>query len=141
MAGICSGMEQNPHLPNSFHPQCLSHYFRCLRCLGVWCIYREGLVPTCMDHTIWLQTEHITFMELVPIELSVIVWGNRWHGHHLHCNCDNEAVVHLLLSRYSRNTNVMHLLQCLFFYEAHYALHISASHSWSGRHTSQSFIM
>ena len=72
--------------------------------------------------------EQITFKELLPIVLSVLTWGRHWRGCHLHCNCDNEAVVHLLSSRYSRNSNIMHLLRCLFFVEAFYAMHISASH-------------
>ena len=91
------------------------------------------------------QNEHITFMELVPIELSVIVWSNWWCGCHLHCNCDSEAVVHLLLSRYSHNANatMLHLLQCLFLYEAYLLCnaHFSITHSWSGQHISRSFIM
>ena len=88
------------------------------------------------------QNEHVTFMELVPIVLSVTVWGKWWHGCHLHCNCNNEAVVHLLLSRYSHNANVMHLLRCFFFYEAYllYNAHFSITHSWSSQHISQSFI-
>ena len=72
--------------------------------------------------------EHITFKELFPIVLAVMVWGREWAGLHLHCSCDNEAVVHVVASRYSRSSDVMHLLRCLFFFEAHYAMHISASH-------------
>ena len=72
--------------------------------------------------------EHITFKELLPIVLSVMTWGGRWHGRRLHCNCDNEGVVHVVASRYSRDSSIMHLLRCLFFLEAYYDMHISASH-------------
>ena len=60
--------------------------------------------------------------------LSVMTWGGRWHGRRLHCNCDNEGVVHVVASRYSRDSSIMHLLRCLFFLEAYYDMHISASH-------------
>ena len=73
-------------------------------------------------------SEQITFKELLPIVLAVIMWGKHWAGLHLHCNCDNEAVVHILASCYTRDSSVMHLLRCLFFYEAYYAMHISATH-------------
>ena len=39
--------------------------------------------------------EQIMFKERLPIVLSVMTWGRHWRGCHLHCNCDNEAVVHL----------------------------------------------
>ena len=51
-------------------------------------------------------------ISLFPIMLAVMVWGREWAGLHLHCSCDNEAVV---ASRYSRSSDVMHLLCCLFF--------------------------
>ena len=72
--------------------------------------------------------EQIAFKELLPIVLSVMTWGHKWRGFSLHCSCDNEAVVHVVASRYSGNSSIMHLLRCLFFFEAHYDMHISASH-------------
>ena len=71
--------------------------------------------------------QSITFKELFPIVLALVVWDRQWRGSHLHCRCNNQAVVHILASRYSRNSNVMHLLRCMFFLEAFYDLHISAS--------------
>ena len=46
----------------------------------------------------------------------------------MHCRCDNEAVVHVMNSRRACNHALMHLLRCLFYFEAHYNLHLSASH-------------
>ena len=74
--------------------------------------------------------EDITFKELLPIVLAVTTWGSRWRGMHVHCRCDNEAVVHVMNSRQARNHALMHLLRCLFYFEAHYNLHLSASHIW-----------
>ena len=97
--------------------------------LGVWCICREGLVLTCMDHTIWLQTEHITFIELVPIELSVIVWGIG----DMVATCIVIVTVRQL-STYCRHA--IHATQmsctcygaCFSMKLIYYAMHISASH-------------
>ena len=75
-----------------------------------------------------VQGEDITFKELLPIVLAVTTWGSRWRGMHVHCRCDNEAVVHVMNSRRARNHALMHLLRCLFYFEAHYNLHLSASH-------------
>ena len=47
---------------------------------------------------------------------------------HIRCFCDNEAVMHVVASRYSKSTDLMHLLHCLFFFEAYYQLHITAMH-------------
>ena len=70
----------------------------------------------------------ISFKELLPIVLAVMAWGNKWRGYHVCCRCDNEAVVSILASRTSRNSSLMHLLRCLFFFEAYYNIHITASH-------------
>ena len=74
------------------------------------------------------QDKHISFKELIPIVLAVMVWGHEWRGSAIHCQCDNQAVVCMLASRYSRQTDLMHLLRCLFFLEATYRLTITASH-------------
>ena len=86
--------------------------------------------------TTWFQVQwpencrgqSITFKELFPIVLALVVWSRQWRGSHLHCRCDNQAVIHILASRYSRNSNVMHLLRCMFILEAFYDFHISTSH-------------
>ena len=71
---------------------------------------------------------NIAFKELVPIIIAVMIWGHFWRGSHLLCFCDNAAVVAIIASRYSKQSELMHLLRCLFFLEAYFDLHISASH-------------
>ena len=70
----------------------------------------------------------IAFKELLPIVLAVAAWGHTWHGSLIQCRCDNETVVQVLGSRYSRCGDLMHLLCCLFFFEAYYQLHVIAVH-------------
>ena len=49
----------------------------------------------------WFQLEwpdswrelHITIQELLPIVLSVALWGGQWHDSTVRCRCDNAAVV------------------------------------------------
>jgi len=43
-------------------------------------------------------------------------------------NCDNQAVVAVLNSQYSREKDLMQLLRCLFFLEAHFQFQLSAYH-------------
>ena len=76
----------------------------------------------------WRERD-IAFKELFPIVLAVAAWGHSWRGHQLCCKCDNQAVVCMLASRYSRSSPIMHLLRCLFFFEAYFDIIITASHS------------
>ena len=73
------------------------------------------------------RDKHISFKELIPIVLAVMVWGHEWCGSAIHCQCNNQEVVCTLASHYSRKTDLMHLLRCLFFFEAIYRLTITAS--------------
>ena len=40
----------------------------------------------------WLQL-HITVKELLPVVISIAIWGKLWSGKTVHCRCDNAAVV------------------------------------------------
>ena len=74
------------------------------------------------------QDKSIAVKELIPILIAVLIWGSELRGKHVLSNCDNEAVVSILSSRYSRDQHLMHLLRCLFFIEAHFQFRLSASH-------------
>ena len=59
------------------------------------------------------KDHHITFKELVAIQLACAVSGDRWAGSRVTCRCNNQAVVKIISSRSCRDQNLMHLLQCL----------------------------
>ena len=60
---------------------------------------------------------------------NVRLWeGSQWCGKIVCCRCDNQAVVQVIASRYSRERDLMHLLRCLFFFEAHYDFSVVAEH-------------
>ena len=61
--------------------------------------------------------------ELVPIVMACILWGQVLHVH-----SDNEAVVAMVNSGYSRDTQLMHLAQCLFFALAAWDISLYARH-------------
>ena len=65
----------------------------------------------------------IATKELIPIILAAIAWGKMWQGSTILARCDNEAVVAVINSRYSRDEQLMHLLRCLFFTEAKFQIH------------------
>ena len=73
------------------------------------------------------QDKHISLKELIPIVLAIMVWCHEWHVSGTHCQYDNQAVVCMLVSGYSWQTNLMDLLRCLFFLEATYRLTNTAS--------------
>lgn len=66
----------------------------------------------------WFQLEwssswhdiYITVKELLPIILSVAVWGKMWLGRAVRCRCDNAAMVATLNSGTSKNEHAMHLV-------------------------------
>lgn len=70
----------------------------------------------------------IAFLELVPIIVAGMVWGKLWKGSYVCCRCDNQAVVAIIHSRYSRDDKLMHLLRCLFFVEAFFNFSFIAEH-------------
>ena len=56
------------------------------------------------------------------------MWGKEWRGRRILAHCDNEAAVHMLASRSSRDTQLNHLLRCLFFIEAEFNFALSGTH-------------
>ena len=65
---------------------------------------------------------HITVKELVPIVIAALMWGQEWKGMLVRVRCDNAAVVAIVNSGSSRNSQAMHLSV--------------ASPSWQQRETS-----
>ena len=56
------------------------------------------------------------------------MWGKNWEGQVVCCQCDNEAGVAVLNRRTSRDQDLMHLLQCLSFFEANFGFSVVAKH-------------
>ena len=61
---------------------------------------------------------NIVTKELIPIVIAAATWGQHWTGQVVCCWCDNIAVVSVLNHRTSRDSELMHLLRCLTFFEA-----------------------
>ena len=75
-----------------------------------------------------IQPYQIAIKELIPITLACALWGSNWKGTRVRVNCDNEAVVAVLNSGYSRDPFLMHLLRCIFFFCARFDFCLSAEH-------------
>ena len=95
------------------------------RCGTLW--GREWLQVAWADCR-WYEATPIAAKELLPIVLSVVVWDTQWLGQRVLFHCDNEAVVAALKGDYSRDSDMAHLLRCLFFLEARHELAITAVH-------------
>ena len=61
----------------------------------------------------------ITWMELLPIVLSCLVWKVALRGQRVTVYCDNSGAVVVVNSGFGRVHSNMHLLWCLFFIRAH----------------------
>ena len=56
------------------------------------------------------------------------VWGHTWQGQVVHIHSDNEAVVAVVNSGYSKDLEMMHLVRCLFFVLAAWNISFFACH-------------
>ena len=74
------------------------------------------------------QSVHITFKELIPVVVAIVLWGNSWKGGTVLCRCDNAAVVSIVNSGRSTHELAMHLIRSLFFYTAVHQLFVVAEH-------------
>ena len=70
----------------------------------------------------------IIFKELIPIILTMGIWGPEWQGKDVTCRCDNMAVASAVTLRSSHNSEMMHLLWCLFYIEALYGFGLRCVH-------------
>ena len=75
-----------------------------------------------------MEEQPIMVKELIPIVVAAAVWGAGWAGKVVECKCDNQAVVAVVSSCTSKNSAVLHLLRCLFFFEAHFSCSICATY-------------
>ena len=60
----------------------------------------------------WMPSQadrSIAYKELFPVVVASHVWGPQWSGRHILFQCDNEAVVHILIAR----TSTVPCITCL----------------------------
>lgn len=74
------------------------------------------------------ESFQIAIKELIPVLIAALIWGQQWRGCVITSHCDNEAVVSILNSRYSRDPHLMHMLRILFFVEARFQFKLVAAH-------------
>ena len=87
---------------------------------------------SCWFQLAWSDTActeevNIAMKELIPIVIAAAMWGKNWEGQ-VCCQCFNEAGVAVLNRRTSRDQDLMHLLQCLSFFEANFGFRVVAKH-------------
>ena len=75
-----------------------------------------------------LEQGHIAVKELIPIVIALAVLGKYWCRRRVTCYCDNGAVVAVMRSRCCRDPALMHLLRCMFFFEARFSCKLSVVH-------------
>ena len=75
----------------------------------------------------WAQC-NIAVKEMVPVIVSVVIWGCRWPACTVLIRSDNMAVVSALASGSARDPLLMHLLRCLHFFTACFDIGLQARH-------------
>ena len=110
--------------PNQPHPIVITSDASGSWGCGAWCDQQWFQLQ--WDHQ--SQEKHIAVKELLPVVIAAVIWGHQWSGHRVLSNCDNQAVVAVLNSRYSKEKDLMQLLRCLFFVEATCQFHLTAAH-------------
>ena len=90
----------------------------------------------------WFQLEwtgqmrflSITFMDLLPINLTAAIWGPKWQSCQVICHCDSEAGGTVINKGSTKDRGLAQLLRCISFYCAYFhftlhAQHVSACHN------------
>ena len=67
---------------------------------------------------------NVMAIELVPIILSTAIWGPQLHRSQVCYHCYNSSAVAALSKSSAHDAVVMQLLRCLWFFIAHYDIHI-----------------
>ena len=72
------------------------------------------------------QEDSITYQELLRIIFACAVWGSMWRNTSVVVQSDNQGVVAVVNSGYSKIQPIMHLSRCLFFIWSRYniSLHV-----------------
>ena len=66
--------------------------------------------------------------ELAPVILCCAVWGPQLSKKQVLLQCDNSSVVQAINKGSAKQDIVMHLLRSLWFFVAHFNMHMSAVH-------------
>ena len=79
----------------------------------------------------WLPAQQplcIAYKELFPIVLACHVWGASWARQRVEFQCDNTAVVSVIMSGTSKDEQLMHLLRALYLVSTRYNFKVTAKH-------------
>ena len=99
-------------------------------------LWVHGVVVQYSIHMQWLQWQwppewsnsSIMAKESVPIIFSCIVWGRKLSKQQVNFRCDNLSLVVAINKGSSKDTLVMHLLCCLWFFVACFDITVFATH-------------
>jgi len=89
-------------------------YFRSEWFSGAWAPYQAGC--------------SIAYKKLFPIVMAAFIWGPQWSCQHILFRSDNEAVMHILVTRTSRTVDRMFLLCKLLLAAARFNFMFMAQH-------------
>lgn len=98
--------------------------------LGCGC-YLDGAWAFLQWPDSWAESgilKDITFLEMVPIALAVLLWKNHFRGLRIQFNTDNMACLHILNSKSGKSERVMKLVRAIVLWSLQFDFHINAVH-------------
>ena len=95
----------------------------CIRELGVWGLFRPGVVSTEVGRAT-AAAQH--YSEGIDTHRNCSCHMGR--GHTIQVLCDNAAVVAILNKNSRKDSEIMHLIRCLAFITARFQFIITAAH-------------
>ena len=70
----------------------------------------------------------ITYLEIIPIALAIMLWGGLFYKKKINFHVDNLAVVYILNSKTSKSERVLKLLRFIVYQTLTKNFHIRSSH-------------
>ena len=70
----------------------------------------------------------ITYLEIIPISLTIYLWGSRFENKKVLMHCDNESVVSVLNVKSSKSERVMSILRHIVYWSLIHNCQFKAKH-------------
>ena len=74
-----------------------------------------------------IQQTSIQVKEFIPLIVATVLFGHQWANQVVQFQVDNQVMVDVISSTYSRNSYLMHLIRLLVFFAAKYSFWFTAT--------------
>lgn len=117
---------------------CLTHSSRGIKAVLTLCLTDVAGSVGCgaVWGSRWLQCQWqgalwekaIAIQELLPVLLACMIWRPLWVGSLVVIHCDNQTVVSVVNSGYSKDKDLIDFMRCLFFVWVYWGFELHQEH-------------